>query len=513
MAKINKIFCAGLCTILTISVLLTGCSGTGVKGGSPIASTNTAASSTSASLEPTKEVLEPVTLKWYVESTPQKDLQNVLDEANKTIKDKINATLDLQMIDWGSWEDKIKLIILSGEDYDLCFTSSWSNFFGPNLAKNAFLPLDDLLNNYGQDILKTVPEKYWSATKKDNKIYGIINYQEMYDLTGLYARKDLLDKYKFDIKSVKNLVDIEPFLEAVKNGEKGITPVAMPSYGLPTSDTEFGPMYDWVAGPFAIEYGDKDLKVIDNSDSHLILPICKLFRSWFLKGYIAPDAALQKDYAALAKSGKFAVFRANGVSPSFDNDQSSANGYEVVSVPLTSPTVATGNVLSTLTAINRSSKNPERAMMLVNLMFSDLDLFNLLSNGIEGTHYTKAENAIEKIKDSGYDPGISWELGSKFNEWLIKGSDPSVKDFKKKMNDEAIPAPTLGFTFDPEPVKNEMAQCDNVSSEIMPLLCTGSGDPEKLSKKLEEKLIAAGKDKVKLELEKQLNAWKQANGK
>ena len=69
-------------------------------------------------------------------------------------------------------------------------------------------------------------------------------------------------------------------------------------------------------------------------------------------------------------------------------------------------------------------------------------------------------------------------------------------------------SPILGFAFNPEPVKTEIAQCQAVSKEYMPILGTGSAD---LATKLPEfldKLNKAGSEKIVAEIQKQIDAWK-----
>ena len=50
-----------------------------------------------------------------------------------------------------------------------------------------------------------------------------------------------------------------------------------------------------------------------------------------------------------------------------------------------------------MTAINKNSAHPEKAMEFLNLVNTDEYLRNLLNYGIEGVHWTKAEPTAEEL--------------------------------------------------------------------------------------------------------------------
>ena len=82
--------------------------------------------------------LDPVKLKMYMIGPNQKDLPVVQEEINKYLTEKINATLEISMIDWGDYSQRMQVITSSGENYDIAFTSSWAFDYLPN-ARRAHL--------------------------------------------------------------------------------------------------------------------------------------------------------------------------------------------------------------------------------------------------------------------------------------------------------------------------------------------------------------------------------------
>lgn len=81
----------------------------------------------------------------------------------------------------------------------------------------------------------------------------------------------------------------------------------------------------------------------------------------------------------------------------------------------------------------------------------------------------------------------------------------------QKFNDTGVPAPLLGFNFDPSKVTAEIAAVQNVKEEFWATLMTGTVDPDKFIPQANEKFKAAGLDKIIAEAQSQIDAWKAAN--
>ena len=461
--------------------------------------------------------LAPVELTWYMIGTPQDNMQPVLDEVNKITKEKINATVKINIIDWGSYEDKIRVLQTSGAPMDLVFTSNWSNNYAQNAAKNAFVPLDDLLQKYGKEYFEAVPKKYWDSVKVNGKIYGAINYQLEYFQSAVFLKKDMVEKYKFDVSKVKSIKDLEPMFETIKKNEPNMYPVLAVNnacMGVPYDNLDMGWKYDDMKGsvePFGVDMKAKDYKALNLYSTPEFLDFYKVVRGWYEKGYIPKDAASKKDARAEAQTGKyFAV--GDSYKPGGEIDEKNRVGYDVVPVILNAP--EGGSAIGTMTAISKSSKNPERAMMFLNLLNTDKKLYNLLCHGIENKHYKKVDDVtIETIDKSGYAPGLDWEFGNQFNSYFLKGQANTIWTDTIKANESAEMGLLTGFNFNSDSVKNEVAQITNILSTYKPGLITGSVDPEKTLTEMNSKIKAAGGDKVLAELQKQIDEWRKANGK
>lgn len=455
-----------------------------------------------------KNELEPVTLTWYYRTTPQKDHDMVEKEINKITKEKINATVVLKPIDGGSFNDKMRTTIASGEEFDICFTAHWANNVYNNVAKGAFLPLEELLPKYAPKTYASMPKDFWNAVTIKGSIYGVPNYQFVGKQTGMIFQESLVEKYNINLESLKTLEDLTPIFEEIKNNEPKDTVVfPLRKKGL----WEYmAPMYDYEEIGTSKDPGwaNSELKVINQYKSEEFESHIRLMREWFLAGYINKDAATLEDYMPLIQTGKCATMYSDIKPGGKSNRKAQFGGIDIVEKPMHEAIVYTTGISGTLQAISKTSKNPERAMMFIELLNTDKELYNLMCFGIEGTHYNKvAENRIELVEGSGYNPNSAWAYGCQFNAYLLPGQDDDVWEQTITKNNSSKAATTLGFVFDQEPVKTQLAQCQSIISEFYPGLVNGAIDIDKYLPEFIQKLETAGADEVVAEKQRQLDEW------
>lgn len=497
--------------IISLSVVFTGCS---KEDDNTLVDTSKTKNNEISEKE-TKE--ESVDITWIIRTTPQKDMDKVVEKMNQILKEKINIKLNLVAIDPGVYNETMRMKLATGEDFDICFSANWVNDFYGNVARDAFLPLNDLLKKYSPQTYKMIPEDFWGAVTINGEIYGVPNYQIVANQRGIIIHKDIVDKYQFDINSIKKLEDVEPLLAKIEKGEpKNVIPF------LNYKDGKWAEMNNYygiiVIGerslPGVIKKDDDSFTVINQYESPEFIEHINLMRDWYQKGYISIDSATLTDILAIMKSGNTPVIYTD-MKPGGKAEMEKLLGYkEIVEIPLETPTVSTANISATLQAINKNSKHPVESMHLIELINNDKELYNLMCFGIENVHYKKvADNRIEPIGNSGYAPNKAWSYGNQFNAYLVPGQEDDIWEDTVKLNNSVEASKLLGFVFDAEPIKAEMAQCKSVVDEFGPGLWTGTIDIDQYYDQFIEKLKAVGSEKIIAEKQKQLNEWRTANNK
>ncbi|MFK7693040.1 ABC transporter substrate-binding protein [Paenibacillus sp. HJGM_3] len=512
-SKINAIL--GL--TVSAGLVLGGCAS---DSGSQPSSSPAASPAASATATAAKPKLEPYTIKMFVPGVPQKDQALVNEEISKYLKDKINVTLDMQVIDWGSWADKMNLKYASNEVFDITWTTSWDNWVG-KINNKSIIQIDDLMAKHAQEAMKIIDPKVLNGIKYNGKTYGMPTNKEFAANKGILVRQDLVEKYKFDLSTVKKPEDMEPFFEVIKKNEPGMIPfLSGKSNGLPIAlqEANFVSAGSSATNLGAMDRNTKELKTLDTYTDPRYMDILKLAHKWYKAGYINKDASTLTDFAGTYRSGKVFSFPET-LKPGKDIEVSQASGLKWVQVEFTKPLITTNSTLGNMLSISRTSKDPERVMMFLNLLYTDKTLVNMIAFGIEGKHFVKKDaNTIDfpagmTAQTSGYSLGAPYMFGNQFNDYLWANEDPQKWDKFRKFNADADEAKGLGFIFNSEPVKNEISAYNNALAEFYPGLITGTLDPVEYLPKMVEKLKAAGMDKINAEVQKQLNEWAAANKK
>ncbi|MGG1637489.1 ABC transporter substrate-binding protein [Paenibacillus sp. NRS-1760] len=515
---------------LTVAMLvMSGCSTNSGSSGSPNAEplstskpSEEIGSSTSNSDTSTYRKLKVYTVGNF----PQNDSKAVVAEINKYLKEKINAEIDFQGLPWSSWAEKMALAYQSGEQVDLTFAPNWADFSN-NVTKGAFLPLDDLLTEYGQGIMETLDPRFLDGGRVNGKIYAIPTNKEIGESHTIMFRKDLIDKYGFDINSIQTLEDLEPWLQTIKDKEPGLAPIWLSGSGSdtlsyfdktkPSMEENF--RYELVAGaPAGIVLDTKtDKMIISTLESDATIYRLRLYSEWFKKGFINQDAATTKTSAEDAfKAGK-TWMKFGSDKPDSDKEDSSATGIELVKLKGNDPEISTASVSNSMMAIGRTSVDPERTMMLLNLLHTDKNLVNLIDFGVEGRQYVKVEGKDNFIKlqdgvstraDTGWAPGIEWMFGNQTLTYLWEGESSDKWEKFKAYNEKAHKVRSFGFNFNTDAVKTEVSVVSNIIKEYRPLLETGSLDADKVLAEYNDKLKANGIEKIRAEVQKQYDEWK-----
>ena len=378
--------------------------------------------------------LPPVTLTMIIPGPPQKDQQRVDDAISKYLQPTLNVKLNIQQYDYSGWNDRSNLVIASGENCDILFSAAWSDF-GPQATKGAFVELTDLLAKYGQDITKQPYAWILDAGKIGGKLYGLATYEEIAQQRGFFLRKDLVDKYHFQIKPLNDPSDLEPMLKTIQANEPGMQPLYMQRGHLLS---EMGPWDRQSDNEVtAMDVTNPKAQYVNFFDNDYYRNSMNLARKWFVNGYTNKDVATSQanEYDVMRGGNTFAV---GGITNAGLQDArfSAMWGVPVVSFSTGKSIISTSLIQGALFVIPIQSKNRERAMMFLDRMHTDPVLVNLLVYGQEGIDYVKkGPTQIDLppgVKAGTTFSGIYWMMGNESLEYTYGNQDPN---FPKLLND------------------------------------------------------------------------------
>lgn len=457
-----------------------------------------------------------VELIWYQVGDTQKDAQKVIDKVNEYTSEKIGAKIKVINIGWGDYNQKMQVVINTGDKWDLAFTCSWANDYLQNVNKGAFLELDDYLKNEGKEMYEKIDKRFWEAAKVTGVTYGVPSEKEIGSSPMWVFTKEYVDKYNIPYQDIHTLEDLEPWLKLIKESEPDVVPMYL------TKDYTAPTYMDKIQDPVGIEYGDETLTVKNIFETDKMKETLATMRKYYEAGYINKDAATSSD----DKSIKRFVTKGDG-QPYAELIWGKDLGYEVVASEIMETQITNASARGAMTAINKNSEYPEKAMELLNLINTDEYLRNLLNYGIEGEHFEKVapseeEAAAAKGKDYIFDTKIKlneetkkdysvpyWVQGGLFNTYVLDNEPLDKWDTFKEFNDASKEAPSFGFDFDLEPVSTQIAGFRNILDEFGKSLYTGSVDPDEYLPKMQEKFKAIGIQEVIDEMQSQIDEWKK----
>jgi len=158
--------------------------------------------------EPTKFSISLRTLKFgYVENHTNINE----DKWVKRVEELTNTDMDIKLVPHAEFEQKMAQMFAINDIPDVVQGSG--GVAGKELAGSVqagvFMPLDDLLKEHGQDLLKVIPEAAWNQQTHDGKIMAIPEWLGNPARRATWIRMDLLEKTGLEIpKTVDEYLNV-----------------------------------------------------------------------------------------------------------------------------------------------------------------------------------------------------------------------------------------------------------------------------------------------------------------
>ncbi|MBP5152985.1 MAG: extracellular solute-binding protein, partial [Lachnospiraceae bacterium] len=409
-----------LATILACGLIigsLAGCGNTAStssadKASTPASKTETTVVSTEDQTPASDRPADHVTLKMYLEGSNVADDTAVLQKVNEYLDEKLNVTLEPIWGTWGDFDQGAVLSLQGAEDVDIYFTCSWTlNEYNRFARDGYYVRLDDPNNNliekYGQDILNLLPEVLIKGSTIEGAngygIYAVNGYKDIACQLCWDVNVDLLKKYGYTLEDIEkaDYYSFGEILATVKAGEgDSFYPLLVEGAVLErmvdnsiivAGDSGSNNLFSYYINPKKTsDQGAYGNVILNKFATDEFKKFCKQTREYYLAGYIDPDMANPEKANTVRAdkqlTGQYLI-GTQSYSLGYEVQASRERGFEVAMVPTTPAYVDTTSSQGAMMAISTASKNPDRAMMFLNLLNTDPYLFTLLDFGVEGIHY------------------------------------------------------------------------------------------------------------------------------
>lgn len=440
------------------------------------------------------------------------DCAKISEAASKITEEKFNTKVELTRVGFGSYDQQVNLTLASSEKLDLMY--EYCGNVTSAISSGQIVPITDYLDSYGSDMKSQISDSDWKCVTFNGDIYGVPANKEKATGWGFAMNKEMADATGIDYSSIKTEEELEPLLEKVKEMYPDVYPIVSHngSMSLMTDQDDLG----GDIGSLESASGD-NTTVINYYGTDEYMNEMKLRYDWAQKGLIMPDASTSTENAnSLIGAGK-GFGRFTNTKPGIEKEMEKEVGKEVVVLEMVKPYTTTTRV-DIVWYVPHNSEKPERAVQVLNEIYTNPDLANLFINGLEGTHYefVDKENGIVNYPEgvnasnTGY-TSLPWAWPNETISYIWEGLDSDIWDQIQEFNKDATVSPAKGFAWDNTEVQNEVTACANVVAKYGPALECGSLDPETTIPKFLDELKAAGADTIIAEKQKQLDAWLEAN--
>lgn len=495
----NRFIAGALCAAMAAGVL-TGC------GNSEAIDT--------ASKQESDFSEDPVVVNWYMwavgVSAPSREaLNRVETKINEITEKEINVTVHLEILEMGNYLTQLPMQITAGDKIDLITTfPAGGGSFNTMAASGQLLPLNDLIEDYCQEMEAIVPENFFEATTVNGNIYGAPVYTDYANDLYFICKKDIFDETGFkkdEIKTYEDLTalfakvkEIHPELKIISSAASAITG----SVGVTLKNEKYDALTD-IAAVFYENEGE-EAKVVNLFESPAYRQEAEIYREWFDAGYVDQDILMREDDATDDPTVFGGFLQGNA---SRTQSSRSLGGTELTNIKIAEGPVTTSSMAIMTMAIPVTATEPEAAARLMNLTYTNADLKNLVNFGIEGEDYTLNENNAVVITDNcTYAPNTNGIFGNVFNSYLTEAEAASGLAMDASSQSDLPYSPLLGFSVDTSPIANEIAQLSSIMEEYGKQVKCGIAD-EAAYDEMIDKMYASGLQTYLDEIQRQLDAW------
>ncbi len=462
------------------------------------------------------------TVIGYLLGPRHNDTDAIVEAVNERLQRDMNTRLELNFINWGDITTRYPLILSAGEGVDWIYTSNWNRYVD-EAVKGSFLELNrQTLERWMPNHMAATPDAAWKDASLEGRIYMVPTATPDTKYPVMLLREDL--RVLYNVPEINRFTDLEPYLAAIRENEPGMVPLALDNgYDVSTCRQsimgEDGFMPGTVCDGVTYNIEDPAYRVVSYVDEPARSSFRKtalLMKDWYDKGYVNKNPFANNIRSKEAfQDGKSAV----GLGNLYDVDANillaEQAGYRVKVVPMftKSGRYSRDCYTNNGVAIASSSRQPERAMLVLDRLMEHPAYNDLVTFGIEGTHYTVTPDNRIRLSDaaSGRKPVYThtgfWFTNKSQLRPLADWSG-QYASLRANAGDILFDMPLAAFAFSQAEVKDELDQVSMAFRRYGDPLSVGAvQDVDETLRVLESVMRSSGVDRVMMAAQSQIDAY------
>lgn len=457
----------------------------------------------------------------------------MLEELNAILNEKVNAELQIYYIGWTDYLSNYNLTLARMDgSVDLVGTATdWLDAW-PNAKNGAFLELsDEMLEKYAPVTYEEVGQEHWDLCKYNDNIYLMpedqyaqwTNHGYAYRLDwaklagledGVHSWEDMTEYFRYVCEHQEELGINTPW-------DSDGTQYSQMSGGWIASKTDFVSIDGLAAAAFWGGTKDDPYHIVCPlyTETDLLVEYANMMKEWDEMGVWKTDVLnnTASDNKEDFKIGKVAAEQHHTqtwtdlVSRTPEKCEGAEVGFFWFGEE--SENLVALNITHGAMAVSYGSENPERALMVYDLLRNDPDCYTLLNYGQKGVQWDLNEEGMRITPDS-YDKDTQ-EICTNF--WWGRNDNLEIKDATRdwdaidalyaKYDEVKIDYPYGQFIPEVDDIQSYINNINEVNTNYMKQISYGkfSGTAEEIVAEYQQALKDAGMDIVIEELQRQLD--------
>lgn len=467
---------------------------------------------------------------------------DMMEKLNAILTEKVNAELETYFISWTDYLANYNLTLAQMDgSVDLVGTSSdWLDSW-PNAKNGAFLELsEEMLQTYAPQTWANVPADHWELCKYDGEIYLMpednyaqwTNHGYIYRMDwakeagladGVHSWEDMTAYWKYCKETFPDLVALWDSDGTSYNAMSG---------GWITSHSDYVSIDGINAG--AMWGGKKDdLYTVYSpymTETELLVEFAKLMKEWDEIGVWPTDVLNNTSMTEDMNADMYRIGQVAAVQKHTEMWTGLVSALPQNTIYQDDPDAETGffyfgeeqgnvvelSITHGAMAVSAGSKNPERALMVYDLLRNDPECHMLFCQGVEGVSYEVTEDGL-MTKPEGFNADTQ-NINGITNFWWGRNDDILLRNAQNNWEkiDELyavydkikIPYPYGQFIVNTDNIQSYIQNITEIHTNYMKQICYGkySGTAEEIVAEYQSALKAAGIDAVTEELQRQMDA-------
>jgi putative aldouronate transport system substrate-binding protein len=441
-----------------------------------------------------------------VEMGDEEEIENAINEITVPA---INAKIDIQYVWISEVANTTSMAIASNEKIDLVHVAT-VNPLSAMVGSEMLYDMNEgnLLQNRGKGLVDLFGDLMSAGEVNGQQLAVPANIYNA-NAQGLYYNKTMADEAGITVPETGNLDDLEKVLYELH--EKN--PDVMGWFAGQGTNIYLYWLRGYNGFGTSCAYGavmDSDNPIVENFfATEDFKDYCLRMYKWRQDGILQKDATDTNAAQTYVEAGTL-FCTPSSINQSLKAQYAAAYNFDVGWMQMTDYEVSNSSVTEYMWGIASNSERPDKAMDMLNLLYTNEEVANLLKYGIQGEAYDFADGSDKVIVTNGSHDIPFLCVGDTSKMYI---QSPNTEDFVSLREAEEAQAKTSDLTdymFDDTDFQTESALLSSTINEYLPGLQNGMYESEEATlaaiDEFNAKLEAAGINDVIAANQAQLDA-------